>query len=195
LFSLFSLAFVAQTIQMETISDKSLQLAKLCGVCTYLVDRIDDSIKQAKSATWTDRIIYPHAYTSTTWLSSARGGCAVCIRLLDSVMIQHGKVKGLTSPRTHEVIEGAEMSISCTVDNNIRISNGEMERVVTFRACSKNQIDHAEAAARVVALPRVEGMFCFHSPQRLFCCISYIEHLLNLSCRSEAIASGHLNWW
>lgn len=42
---------------METISDESLQLAKLCDVCTYLVDRIDDSINQAKSASWTVRRI------------------------------------------------------------------------------------------------------------------------------------------
>jgi hypothetical protein len=175
--------------RMETIPDELSQLAKLCDVCTYLIGCIDDSIKKMKSATWTDQFTYPRwcRYTTTTWLSSARDGCAICIRLLDTIMIQKGRVRGLTSPLTHDVIEGAEMMVSCTADNNISTVNGELSRVVTFRACSENQVNLAEAAAQVIALQRVEGMFCFYSSHRSVCYIFYNKDLLNFCCESGTV--------
>jgi hypothetical protein len=65
--------------------EEALQLAKLCGVCTYLADRLEELCIYPRSARTN---VYPYSYTVKEWLASAQIGCTICVRFLYEAQAQ-----------------------------------------------------------------------------------------------------------
>lgn len=66
--------------------------AKLCQVCRYLVDRLDDGLQQLAAGVvknWRSEISYPHSLGHREFLQNAKDGCAVCMSLVDSLLRDH----------------------------------------------------------------------------------------------------------
>jgi hypothetical protein len=88
---------------MTSTYDEDSPLAKLCEVCSYLVDRLDDVVQEVeKGAERSDRSIYPHSLGHRALFSNAKNGCGICMHLVED-LDQEGLEEMSTRYETGEV--------------------------------------------------------------------------------------------
>jgi hypothetical protein len=71
---------------MTTTYDEDSPLAKLCEVCSYLVDRLDDVVQEVETGeNQLDKILYPHSLSHRAFFSNAKNGCGICTHLVEDL--------------------------------------------------------------------------------------------------------------
>ena len=71
---------------MTSMYGEDSPLAKLCEVCSYLVDRLDDDVQEIETGEkWTDKIIYPYSLGHRALFSYAKNGCGICTHLVEDL--------------------------------------------------------------------------------------------------------------
>jgi hypothetical protein len=71
---------------MTSTYEECSPLAKLCEVCSYLVDRLDDVIHEVETGeNQSKEIIYPHSLGHRAFFSNAKNGCGICMHLVEDL--------------------------------------------------------------------------------------------------------------
>jgi hypothetical protein len=115
---------------MASIYEEDSPLAKLCEVCSYLVDRLDDVLQEVETGeNRSNEIIYPHSLGHRAFFSNAKNGCGICMHLVEDLDEEE-----LEEMSTTDKTEGMDCKFMLKMEFRISSSNSNLRVTKAVRS-------------------------------------------------------------